>query len=76
MPIACVLGYFPRSQSGAHFRAVLLMIAEFIGTIDQSLEIFRTLTFSDESKGLVIGLCVAFIGSITDRFLVEWSGRR
>ncbi len=29
--------------------------------------------FSDGGKGLIIGLCVAFIGLTADRLLVEWS---
>ena len=30
-------------------------------------------SFSDGGKGLIIGLCVAFIGLTADRLLVEWS---
>ena len=33
------------------------------------------LSFSDGGKGLIIGLCVAFIGLTADRLLVEWSAQ-
>ena len=33
----------------------------------------KALSFSDGGKGLIIGLCVAFIGLTADRLLVEWS---
>jgi glycine betaine/proline transport system permease protein len=52
-----------------------VMIAGFIGTVDLSQEIFRALSFNDGGKGLIIGLCVAFIGLTADRLLVEWSNQ-
>ena len=58
------------------FGLFMMMIAEFISTVDLSPEIYRALTFSDGNKGLVIGLCVVFIGLTTDRLLVEWAERR
>ncbi len=58
------------------FGLFMVMIAGFIGTVDLSQEIFRALTFNDGGKGLVIGLCVAFIGLTADRLLVEWAERR
>lgn len=58
------------------FSLFMVMIAGFIGTVDLSQEIFRALTFNDGGKGLVIGLCVAFIGLTVDRLLVEWAERR
>ncbi len=58
------------------FGLFMVMIAGFIGTVDLSQEIFRALSFNDGGKGLVIGLCVAFIGLTADRLLVEWSKRR
>ena len=51
------------------FGLFMVMIAWSIGTVDLSPEIFRTLTFNDGDKGLVIGLCVAFIGLTTDQLL-------
>jgi len=58
------------------FGLFMVMIAGFIGTVDLSQEIFRALTFNDGGKGLVIGLCVSFIGLTADRLLVAWSDRQ
>lgn len=58
------------------FGLFMVMIAGFIGTVDLSQEIFRALTFNDGGKGLVIGLCVSFIGLTADRLLVAWSERQ
>ena len=58
------------------FGLFMVMIAGFIGTVDLSQEIFRALTFNDGGKGLVIGLCVAFIGLTADSLLVDWAERR
>ena len=75
MPIA-----FPEIVLGLNqtlmFGLFMVMIAGFIGTVDLSQEIFRALTFNDGGKGLVIGLCVAFIGLTADRLLVEWAERK
>ncbi len=75
MPIA-----FPEIVLGLNqtlmFGLFMVMIAGFIGTVDLSQEIFRALTFNDGGKGLVIGLCVAFIGLTADRLLVEWAENR
>ena len=58
------------------FGLFMVMIAGFIGTVDLSQEIFRALTFNDGGKGLIIGLCVSFIGLTADRLLVAWSDRQ
>ena len=75
MPIA-----FPEIVLGLNqtlmFGLFMVMIAGFIGTVDLSQEIFRALSFNDGGKGLVIGMCVAFIGLTADRLLVEWAERR
>ncbi len=75
MPIA-----FPEILLGLNqtlmFSLFMVMIAGFIGTVDLSQEIFRALTFNDGGKGLVIGLCVAFIGLTADRLLVAWAEKR
>lgn len=58
------------------FALFMVMIAGFIGTKDLGQEIFRALTFNDAGKGIVIGLCVAFIGLTADRLITEWSNQR
>ncbi len=58
------------------FALFMVIIAAFIGTRDLGQEIFRALTFADAGKGLVIGLCVAFMGLAVDRLIVEWSARQ
>tara|TARA_S200000501_G_C20604216_1_gene647277 strand:- start:351 stop:770 length:420 start_codon:yes stop_codon:yes gene_type:complete len=74
MPLA-----FPEILLGLNqtlmFALFMVMIAGFIGTVDLSQEIFRALSFNDGGKGLIIGLCVAFIGLTADRLLVEWSNQ-
>lgn len=54
----------------------MVIIAAFIGTIDLRQEIFRALTFNDAGKGLVVGLCVAFMGLTVDSLVVEWSNQK
>ena len=75
MPLA-----FPEIMLGVNqtimFGLFMVIIAAFIGTTDLGQEIFRALTFADAGKGLVIGLCVAFIGLTVDRLVTEWSAQR
>ena len=58
------------------FALFMVTIAAFIGTTDLGQEIFRALTFNDAGKGLVVGLCIAFIGLTVDRLVVAWSDAR
>jgi glycine betaine/proline transport system permease protein len=58
------------------FALFMVIIAAFIGTRDLGQEIFRALTFADAGKGLVVGLCVAFMGLAADRLIGEWASRR
>lgn len=58
------------------FALFMVIIAAFIGTKDLGQEIFRALTFADAGKGLVVGLCVAFMGLAADRLIGEWAARR
>ena len=37
---------------------------------------FRALTFADAGKGLVLGLCVAFMGMAADKLISAWAQRR
>ena len=58
------------------FALFMVIIAAFIGTKDLGQEIFRALTFADAGKGLVVGLCVAFMGLAVDRLVTAWAVRR
>ena len=58
------------------FALFMVIIAAFIGTKDIGQEIFRALTFNDAGKGLVLGLCVAFMGLTADQLITAWSSRR
>jgi glycine betaine/proline transport system permease protein len=75
MPLA-----FPEIMLGVNqtimFGLFMVIIAAFIGTKDLGQEIFRALTFNDAGKGLVVGLCVAFIGLTADRLITEWAEQR
>ncbi len=71
---------FPEIMLGINqtimFALFMVIIAAFIGTRDLGQEIFRSLTFNDAGKGLVVGLCVAFIGLTADRLITAWATRR
>ena len=75
MPLA-----FPEIMLGVNqtimFGLFMVILAAFIGTRDLGQEIFRALTFADAGKGLVIGLCVSFIGLTVDGLVTEWSTQR
>ena len=75
MPLA-----FPEIMLGVNqtimFALFMVIIAAFIGTRDLGQEIFRALTFNDAGKGLVVGLCVAFMGLTADRLITEWAEAR
>ena len=75
MPLA-----IPEIMLGANqtimFALFMVIIAAFIGTTDLGQEIFRALTFNDAGKGLVVGLCVAFMGLAADRLITEWADQR
>ena len=58
------------------FSLFMVTIAAFIGTTDLGQEIFKALTFNDAGKGLVVGLCIAFMGLAVDRLGVAWAERR
>jgi glycine betaine/proline transport system permease protein len=75
MPLA-----FPEIMLGINqtimFALFMVIIAAFIGTKDIGQEIFRALTFNDAGKGLVLGLCVAFMGLTADQLITAWTTRR
>ncbi|CAI2932419.1 ABC transporter permease [Aminobacter niigataensis] len=75
MPLA-----FPEIMLGINqtimFALFMVIIAAFIGTKDIGQEIFKALTFNDAGKGLVLGLCVAFMGLTADQLITAWATRR
>lgn len=75
MPLA-----FPEIMLGINqtimFALFMVIIAAFIGTRDLGQEIFRALTFADAGKGLVVGLCVSFMGLTADQLITAWAHRR
>ncbi|MDX1401543.1 MAG: ABC transporter permease subunit [Kiloniellales bacterium] len=75
MPLA-----IPEIMLGANqpimFALFMVIIAAFIGTKDLGQEIFRALTFNDAGKGLVVGLCVSFMGLAVDRLITAWAEER
>lgn len=58
------------------FSLFMVIIAAFIGTQDLGQEMQRALSSTDVGKGLVLGLCVAFMGLTADHLLSRWSARR
>ena len=58
------------------FALFMVIIAGFIGTTDLGQEIFRALTFNDAGKGLVVGMCVAFMGLTVDQLITAWAAKR
>ena len=58
------------------FSLFMVIIAAFIGTQDLGQEMQRALSSTDVGKGLVLGLCVAFMGLMVDHLIVRWSRDR
>jgi glycine betaine/proline transport system permease protein len=54
----------------------MLVITALVGTRDLGQEVYISLTKGDSGRGLVAGLCVAFIAIIADRLINAWSMRR
>ena len=54
----------------------MVAITALIGTRDLGQEINKALTDADTGRGLVAGLCIAFIGITADRLIGAWSHRR
>lgn len=57
------------------FAIAMDIIAAMIGTRDLGQEIFTALSKADPGRGVVAGLCTAFIGIIADRLIGAWSSR-
>lgn len=58
------------------FSLFMVIIAAFIGTRDLGQEMQRALSSTDVGKGLVLGLCVAFMGLMVDHLIIRWSAAR
>jgi len=57
------------------FAIAMDIIAAMIGTRDLGQEIFTALSKADPGRGIVAGLCTAFIGIVADRLINAWSRR-
>ncbi len=57
------------------FALSMLVITALVGTRDLGQEVYIALTKADAGRGLVAGLCVAFIAIIADR-LIQGAARR
>jgi len=57
------------------FAIAMDIIAAMIGTRDLGQEIFTALSKADPGRGIVAGLCTAFIGIVADRLINAWSQR-
>ncbi|MBX2882254.1 MAG: ABC transporter permease subunit [Granulosicoccus sp.] len=58
------------------FSLFMVIIAAFIGTQDLGQEMQRALSSTDVGKGLVLGLCVAFMGLMVDHLVTTWASSR
>ena len=54
----------------------MLVITALVGTRDLGQEVYIALTKADTGRGIVAGLCVAFIAIIADRLIAAWAKRR
>jgi glycine betaine/proline transport system permease protein len=48
----------------------MLVITALVGTRDLGQVTYAALSKADVGQGIVAGLCVAFIGMISDRFII------
>ncbi|MDH3689162.1 MAG: ABC transporter permease subunit [Gammaproteobacteria bacterium] len=54
----------------------MLVITALVGTRDLGQEVYIALTKADTGRGVVAGLCVAFIAMTADRLINAWSSRK
>jgi len=54
----------------------MLVITALVGTRDLGQEVYIALTKADTGRGIVAGLCVAFIAIIADRLINVWANRK
>jgi glycine betaine/proline transport system permease protein len=54
----------------------MLVITALVGTRDLGQEVYIALTKADTGRGIVAGVCVAFIAMIADRLISAWASRK
>ncbi len=54
----------------------MLVITALVGTRELGQEVYIALTKADTGRGIVAGVCVAFIAIISDRLIGAWAARR
>ncbi len=54
----------------------MLVITALVGTRDLGQEVYIALTKADTGRGIVAGVCVAFIAIIADRLISAWANRK
>ena len=54
----------------------MLVITALVGTRELGQEVYIALTKADTGRGIVAGVCVAFIAMISDRMINAWASRR
>ncbi len=54
----------------------MLVITALVGTRDLGQEVYIALTKADTGRGVVAGLCVAFIAIVADRLINAWASSR
>ncbi len=54
----------------------MLVITALVGTRELGQEVYIALTKADTGRGVIAGVCVAFIAIISDRMISAWATRR
>jgi glycine betaine/proline transport system permease protein len=54
----------------------MLVITALVGTRELGQEVYIALTKADTGRGIIAGVCVAFIAIISDRMINAWATRR
>ena len=54
----------------------MLVITALVGTRELGQEVYIALTKADTGRGIIAGVCVAFIAIIADRMIGSWAQRR
>ena len=54
----------------------MLVITALVGTRELGQEVYIALTKADTGRGIIAGVCVAFIAIMSDRMINAWASRR